>query len=878
MIRSEYIRFMQTLNDKSVSSEVRKIANLVLNNLDTLLPLTTANGNRAKKLVTLAKKNWLTTSIDIQPPTQQTTTQTCPFTRLRSLSVGPFRGFAKKEDFELDSELVLIYGPNGTGKSSFCEALEFTLLGNVVEAESKRLRKQDYLKNAHINSFTSPNLVGLDTEGNEILVLANEAIYRFCFVEKNRIDSFSRIAAQTPAKQTELISTLFGLDTFTAFVGNFTDTMDSRYIDLEGVKAKELTQKRVVLAGYQQQLKTTIPEEIKNIIDKESELAQEYRKGCTFSEMVAELNGTEVQIGLIKQLDNELQKQLPPKSNLTIATLKEIKNKLETNIATLKLKKIEMENSSQQISFKQLYEAVKAVKESSSEQCPACQTPLSQVSIDPFVNAETELKKLEHLGVLQNEAQDLEKNINASLRELSKVVDTCCSYYKDNNVLHSVQILGDKSISIDWWHSLFQKLDDELTPLLHLDNQVKKLEEIDKEIDKLAVERTEKQNKLNHLRKFAEQIVKLQTRMETAKNTKEKAEEAITQFNTENAQLIADSEAEKAVVIQNQTIANAYNFFVRKLNAYSNGLPAKLVADLGETVVQLYNAFNRNDSEFEQLANIRLPLNQHQHLEISFKNNPEQYFNALHILSEGHIRCIGLAILAAKNIKENCPLLIFDDPVNAIDDEHRESIRKTLFEDNFFNNKQIILACHGEEFFKDIQNLLSVKKANQSKLISFLPKTDDSHICVNHNCSSRNYIIAARSHYDKNEIRDALGKSRQALESLAKEKVWNYVNKYGDGNLSIKLRSAKASIELRNLTEQLKTKINKTDFSDVNKNAVLSPIESLLGVSGDSREWRYLNKGTHEETDRAEFDRQTVNQIIMALEGLDAALDMQVAK
>jgi DNA sulfur modification protein DndD len=53
---------------------------------------------------------------------------------------------------------------------------------------------------------------------------------------------------------------------------------------------------------------------------------------------------------------------------------------------------------------------------------------------------------------------------------------------------------------------------------------------------------------------------------------------------------------------------------------------------------------------------------------------------------------------------------------------------------------------------------------------------------------------------------------------------------------------------------------------------VLNPIESLLGVGNNSREWRYLNKGTHEEADRAEFDRQTVEQIITALEQLDAAL------
>jgi len=53
---------------------------------------------------------------------------------------------------------------------------------------------------------------------------------------------------------------------------------------------------------------------------------------------------------------------------------------------------------------------------------------------------------------------------------------------------------------------------------------------------------------------------------------------------------------------------------------------------------------------------------------------------------------------------------------------------------------------------------------------------------------------------------------------------------------------------------------------------ILTQIEVLLGLSGDSREWRYLNKGTHEEADRAEFDRQSVQLIVTTLEQLDAAL------
>ena len=385
MIRSEYSRFLQTLIGDETSAEVRKVANIVLDHLETLIPLSTSQGQRIRKFVELAQANWTSTSADIQTATEQTTSLSCPFTQLKSISVGPFRGFAKQEDFDLSSQLVLIYGPNGTGKSSFCEALEFGLLGSVGEAESKRFRQQDYLKNAHTNSFSSPMLNGLDAEGNDVAITTNEALYRFCFVDKNRIDNFSRIAAQAPAKQTELISTLFGLDAFNRFVGNFTSTMDNRYIDCEGVKAKELSEKRTILAGHQLQLKTTNPEEVRNIEAEEKALASDYRDGCNFDQMVSELNGTNEKPGQIKRLEDELQAQLPSKCNETIAGLQSLKQSIETDIANLSSKQDELTEASEQVSFKQLYEAVANLQDTSSDQCPACLTPLSQVKVNPFL-------------------------------------------------------------------------------------------------------------------------------------------------------------------------------------------------------------------------------------------------------------------------------------------------------------------------------------------------------------------------------------------------------------------------------------------------------------------------------------------------------------
>ncbi|MDA3806848.1 MAG: AAA family ATPase [Thiomicrorhabdus sp.] len=879
MIRFEYLRFLQTLTSEGVSADVRKVANLVLNHLDALIPLSTAQGQRIKKIVLLAQANWVTTSTDIQPVPQQTTTQACPFTQLKSLSVGPFRGFAKQEDFDLASQLVLIYGPNGTGKSSFCEALEFGLLGNVAEAESKRFRnQQDYLKNAHTNSFTTPALVGLDSQGNEIIISANEALYRFCFVEKNRIDNFSRIAAQAPAKQTELISTLFGLDAFTEFVRNFTDTIGVKYIDLEGVKAKELAKKREVLAGYQLQLKTTVPEEIQNIENEEKELAQEYREDSAFSDMVAELNGTEEKTGLIKQLEEELQKQLPQKSNVTDDNLEELKQSIETALNDLEAKQEQLSKASLQVSFKQLYEAVTRVQEGSPEQCPACQTPLAQVKVNPFVHADAELRKLEHLGLLQEGVKTLLDDIATSLNKLSTLINICCSRNQENNPLSAVQITDEKAATIDWWKSLLQNSDDGSTSLKHLEKQVKQLEDADKEIDKAEKMRVEKQAELNRLRGFTEKIVKLKTRTETANGTKKKAEEAIDKFDAENAQLIADADAEKAVVAQNQTIATAYAAFVQKLNAYKNGLPGQLVADLGERVVELYNAFNRNDAEHEKLASIRLPLSQNQRLEISFKKDSDKYFDALHILSEGHIRCVGLAILTAKNLKENCPILIFDDPVNAIDDEHRKAIRETLFVDDYFTGKQLIIAIHGEEFFNRTHQVIGKESAMNTHSYLFLAK-QDHHIRVNFLNHPKNYVLAARAYYDSSEYRDSLMSARRALENLT-EVAWYHYGKYCDKSdkpISVARRSPNQPWDLRYLADNLKAKFSKSKADIPNKDKVTSSLSIVLGTDAKQPPWTYLNKGTHDETDLPEFEQTVVYQIVTALEELDNALKEEKA-
>jgi wobble nucleotide-excising tRNase len=252
-------------------------------------------------------------------------------------------------------------------------------------------------------------------------------------------------------------------------------------------------------------------------------------------------------------------------------------------------------------------------------------------------------------------------------------------------------------------------------------------------------------------------------------------------------------------------------------------------------------------------------------------SKPKKYFDALHVMSEGHIRCLGLAILLAKNIEQKCPVLLFDDPVNAIDEDHREGIRRTLFEDDHLSDTQIILTCHGEEFYKDIQNLLGKLEVKKSNLYSFLPHDGDNRIKVDSEPTPRNFIVSAEEHFAKGNIRYALADSRRALESVS-NRTWAFLKNKDKGTLSIRMRAPKSKPELQNLVQQLRRQLNDSSFSHTKKDGLAHGLDLLINIQDSQKVWGYLNTGTHDGEDLPEFERSIVRSIIDALVHIDATL------
>jgi len=231
-----------------------------------------------------------------------------------------------------------------------------------------------------------------------------------------------------------------------------------------------------------------------------------------------------------------------------------------------------------------------------------------------------------------------------------------------------------------------------------------------------------------------------------------------------------------------------------------------------------------------------------------------------------------LAILLAKNISQGCPVVIFDDVVNAIDDEHRDGIWRTFFEDGLLDGKQVILTSHAEEFLHRIQQELGARRAAAIKRYKFLPHQGEHELRVDGEPPEKNYVLLAQHALAMDEKREALRQARPALESLT-DRLWTWLGRHADGRIDIKLGGPRVPWELNNKCIQLRSAVRRIVGQRAEAAAVVTALNSLLGVGNGSVEWRNLNGGVHDAQRDHEFDRATVRVIVDAVTALDEALD-----
>ncbi|WP_175751576.1 ATP-binding protein [Burkholderia anthina] len=873
--KQDYCRFLRWLHEpqREAPDDVRRFANMIFAEFDVIAATSRQRNARAAALARVARERLADAPPELPNVDAQGAVGEWPWRRLKALTVGPFRGFRREERFDLRKRVVLFYGPNGSGKTSLCEGLERALLGSVGEADLKRIDERRYLRNVHADRFVEPSLTATTAEDQEVPVVADPDLYRFCFIEKNRIDAFSRIAARPPAQRTELIAALFGMDKFNDFANHFNEQIDAE-LTLRGDKQATLRLKREGMTRDQQM----VHDEAAALAAHDAEdavYADRYAPGTTYAQLTA-MVGTDEAPGRLHDL-NQLLNTVPAAIiGVTRETLLHAYGVVNQHAEQLRKTTQELERRSSQVSFKDLYTAVTALQATEGDHCPACDTPLNRVARDPYEKARLGLGELLDLAELQERQKSQRESLDEASGVLRGDLDLIFRYLEAQNRAMSdvgryLDRLPRQPRGDGWWTDIY-------ADGAGSEGGVPSLEQIAAVADEIeqrdAAARTQLQEREARVRE-RDRLLECQRHIDARDGERVRIVKAaaeararIEQFEKANADLVTQADQEQKDIAHDEPIKAAYDDFLRYLRQFRDQLPSMLIAGLNDLAMELYNEFNHLDHEHDKLAALYLPLTGEQRIELAFRGAPQRRVDALAVLSEGHIRCLGLAILLAKSLNMDCPVVIFDDAINAIDHDHRNGIRQTIFDGDRFLQSQILVTCHSQEFIKDIQNSMPRERRTDCQEYLLMYHDGDHHPRVHPDVGSSNYLTRARQALDRFDSRDALSYARKALEMLGK-KSWRWLKSHDQGELAVLVDGPGNEPTLRALCESLRKKLRESPtFAHASKEPLLNAIEIILGIPSNLI-WTYLNKGTHEEADREEFDREQVALVVQTLEQID---------
>lgn len=853
-IYNEFISFILTLGNSKFTEYEKKLLNIILANFDKIAELGTAQGRRGKYLNELIQKEGISSSSELSIASDVSHESGFPFDTLESIDIENFRGFNKKEVVPFERKFTFICGDNGSGKSSLCEALEYSLLGYINEAITRRIPIDEYIKNAKTNLTTHPKLIGKKS-GSSIEIGHNSSLYHFCFIEKNRIDSFARISANTPSEKLNLLSTLFGLDEFNNFVNEFTENIEN-YIDTKGIKNIELEHKALKLQSFRGVIDDS-KKQLEEVEKNKRVIIEKINFAKTIDETEQALRAKAQDI--TKKLSEPLLTQIDV---YNATTLEKYITDIHDLLSQVSKMDAEFAKKSDEINFLELFKATVNLERFSQDRCPVCETPITNTTKHPYENAKKRIIELNNIAILQ-----------AQRNKLRAQIEEKCSFFQAH-ITRRVEVasrlrfptkLVDYSLLKNDTDKIIQTYLEEKQIQLLLDEEIKRYND---SVQKQNLQKKVLQKEGELVNQHLIEINGLKEKEKLLEETIKRHEEYIRQFETENKALIKEVEDEKKKIAINIKYVEAYNSLIGKLVAYKDNLPLQQIGELNQLTLEIYNKINSHDKTYEHLEKIVLPATTDDTILVYFKDDPSEPYEALQILSEGHIRCLGLAILVAKNIRDNLPIMIMDDIVNAIDDDHRKGVCQLIFEDVRVNSKQIILTTHSKMFVKELELYISAKEYSNliSKLI-FLSDEHERRIRIRQNITG-NYLILAKKCCDESGDKDALYNCRCALENIS-NRIWTKLGEKYRADLTVKMRTPSVPPDLMTVVSALNSLIKRNSISELSE--ATSIFDYLIGLETQSKIiWEYLNKGTHEGEGQEDFDSSVVKEIVVKLLNLDS--------
>ena len=565
--------------------------------------------------------------------------------KIKAIDLNNFRGATKPLQIEFDPKksMVMIFGENGTGKSTLIDAIDFIFnkkAGSLTEKSSTNVKNHlpalgSKPKDIEISITSSQNQEWhgkLNGETPEIT--GNDDSLSVAVLRRDKI---LKLINAEPKKRYDTLKNFIELPTIRSSENSLRDLIKSIKTDLDHSVSTKTDKENNLRESWEKEGKSgesflSWAEEISKKENKE--LEEKIKK---YDEIIFNINQSIDCYKKYKELNQEFSDS-EKKLNETKKTLQEISSQNQPEEIIDILQKTQ--------SFLQ--------KEKTAKECPACEQAIVPEDLQKRITAR--LKNMEALVEANTQNQKAENTHNFNTKqfvkkkeELEKVTTNMIDFFKKeknlsklNNVIDSFNknnFLVNSLINSEKADLFFKDIDSVLSEL-----------KSDSEND------TKTRNQLNLIKTSLSSLHKTAQKIQKLSNKKE-------------------------------YLAKILKIIENERKTYVEGLLSKISND----VQKLYSKLHPH----EGLDNIRLHLKPKAQgsLEIksSFQNKndvpPQAYF------SDSHLDTLGICIFIAmaKFFKDN--IIVLDDVVTSLDQQHLGRFIEILSNENQYFN-QIIVTTH----------------------------------------------------------------------------------------------------------------------------------------------------------------------------------------
>lgn len=631
-------------------------------------------------------------------------------TKINTITIKGIRGVKNVLELPLNGRSIVLYGDNGTGKSSISDAIEWFYTNRVEHLSSNsEIELKDALRNSSLKTDDVSEVAvsfvketALDCS-KSLFKKRDKLITEF----SNDSDDFKNYLEES--KEENLLLRY-------QYLTNFIDITKSdklKYLsDIIGYG--EVTKKKEVLKKSWNSIKT----EIKN---QNFEAQINTQKGVLIEKLGAAISQEEnllevitekikpLKIGLevkeIKDIDkvlthlknatnNNLNKEIAflEKSNLVISTLKSeiefINTEYEKYFNEFEVIANDVESIMQTFLGELLKtgDTVLSKKYHNDESCPLCLQPKS---ID-----------------------ELRLEIAERLKEIEESTKKKASFDKAKQLIQSITVERIKRLD-----TIFSETLIELEDYKYIKTGFEDLKKKVNEFQKSSLEKVTSGNKIPKIDaikleltdfEFQEKIV---TRIKQIQDIFKKDNSAVLYSNisaSKDAFLKIQQFDKQKVILEKQqkSLEIIYNEFVKK---QKEGLE-KFISTFSGKINEYYQYMNPREP-FQDIAIETIgEEDELTGITIKYKYNGNWVFPPQKYFSESHLNCFGISFFLASvdafNTKNK--FIVLDDVISSFDSNHRKKFAELIFEK--FSNYQIILLTHEEDWFTNFVSPLAKTK------------------------------------------------------------------------------------------------------------------------------------------------------------------------